>query len=121
MKTLKTFGVSAVALSLILLSSGSALAHHGDAGRYNEEAVTLKGIVVQLVMVNPHSLIMFDVTDHGKTTRWTAELGAPQGLIKNFGWSPSTIKPGMAITVIGRAVKSGDPYMNLTERAQITI
>src|SRR5215212_2908029 len=114
----KTF-LSAVALAVASLIPGSAWAHHGDAGRYNEEAVTLKGTVVQLVMVNPHSLIVFDVTDRGKTTRWTAELGGPQRLIKDFGWSPSTIKPGMAITVIGRVVKSGDPYMNLTERAQI--
>src|SRR5215203_6506297 len=108
---MKTSAVCAVALSVLLLGSGPAAAHHGDAGRYNEEAVTLKGTVVQLVMVNPHSLIVFDVTDRGKTTRWTAELGGPQRLIKDFGWSPSTIKPGMAITVIGRVVKSGDPYM----------
>jgi len=76
---------------------------------------------VQLVMVNPHALIVFDVNDGGKTTRWTAELGGPQQLIKQFGWSPTTIKPGMPITLIGRVVKSGDPYMNLTERSQITL
>jgi len=71
--------------------------------------------------VNPHALIVFDVNDGGKTTRWTAELGGPQQLIKQFGWSPQTVKPGMPITVIGRVVKSGDPYMNLTERSQITM
>jgi len=109
---------AALAFSLI---PGAAWAHHGDAGRYNEETVTLKGVVTQLVMVNPHALIIFDVDDAGKTTRWTAELGGPQQLIKQFGWSPTTIKPGMPITLIGRVVKSGDPYMNLTERAQITL
>src|SRR3954469_16792368 len=111
--------------ALVLAASlvpGLAWAHHGDAGRYNEETVTLKGTVVQLVMVNPHALIIFDVPDAtGKTTRWTAELGGPQQLIKQFGWSPSTVKPGMGLTFIGRCVKSGDPYMNLTERSQITI
>ena len=103
------------------LSPGFAWAHHGDAGRYDEEAVSLKGTVVQLVMVNPHALIVFDVNDGGKTTRWTAELGGPQQLIKQFGWSPQTVKPGMPITLVGRVVKSGDPYMNLTERSQITM
>jgi hypothetical protein len=104
------------------LVPGLAWAHHGDAGRYNEDTVTLKGTVVQLVMVNPHALIIFDVPDAtGKTTRWTAELGGPQQLIKQFGWSPSTVKGGMNITLIGRVVKSGDPYMNLTERSQITL
>ena len=111
----------AVALAVASLVPGSVWAHHGDAGRYNEEAVTLKGNVVQLVMVNPHALIVFDVNDGGKTTRWTAEMGGPQQLVKQFGWSPTTIKQGMPITLIGRVVKSGDPYMNLTERSQITM
>ena len=112
----------AVALAVASLIPGSAWAHHGDAGRYNEDPVTLKGTVVQLVMVNPHALIIFDVPDaSGKATRWTAELGGPQQLIKQFGWSPQTVKPGMSITLIGRVVKSGDPYMNLTERSQITM
>ena len=110
--------------ALVLAASlvpGLAWAHHGDAGRYNEETVTLKGTVVQLVMVNPHASIIFDVADaNGKTTRWQAELGGPQQLIKQFGWTPTTIKPGMKVTLIGRVVKSGDPYMNLTERSQIT-
>ena len=111
----------AIALAAVSLVPGSAWAHHGDAGRYNEDTVTLKGTVVQLVMVNPHALIVFDVNDNGKTTRWTAEMGGPQQLIKQFGWSPSTVKQGMPITLIGRVVKSGDPYMNLTERSQITM
>jgi Family of unknown function (DUF6152) len=111
----------AVAMAIASLIPGSVWAHHGDAGRYNEETVTLKGTVVQLVMVNPHALIVFDVNDGGKNTRWTAELGGPQQLVKQFGWSPATVKAGMPITLIGRVVKSGDPYMNLTERSQITL
>jgi len=111
------------ALLVVALSAlaSAASAHHGDAGRYNDETVTLKGTVVQVTMVNPHALITFDVTEGGKTTRWTAELGGPQQLIKQFGWTPTTVKPGMGLTFIGRVVKSGDPYMNLTERSQITI
>ena len=111
----------AVALAVASLIPGSVWAHHGDAGRYNEDPVTLKGTVVQLVMVNPHALIIVDVNEGGKNTRWTAELGGPQQLIKQFGWSPQTVKAGMPITLIGRVVKSGDPYMNLTERSQITM
>ena len=108
-----------VAVGLFL--SAPAWAHHGDAGRYNDESVTLKGTVVQLVLVNPHAQVVFDVTDAGKTTRWTAEMGGPQQLIKQYGWTPSTIKPGTNIQLTGRVVKSGDPYMNLTEKAQILL
>jgi len=104
-----------------LVLPGSAWAHHGDAGRYTEEVSTLTGTLVQLVMVNPHALIMLDVTENDTTTRWTAELGGPQQLAKQFGWTPTTIKIGSRVTLIGRRVKSGGPYMNLTERANIVL
>jgi hypothetical protein len=104
-----------------VLMSGSVLAHHGDAGRYDEEAFTLTGTVVQLVLVNPHALIMLDVTENGKTTRWTAEMGAPQQLARNFGWTPATVTIGTRLTLIGRRVRTGAPYMNLTEHANIVL
>jgi hypothetical protein len=47
--------------------------------------------------------------------------GGPQQLVKQYGWTPQTIKPGTNITLTGRVVKSGDPYMNLTEKAQILL
>ena len=118
---MKNSFVCSVAVAMGLFLAGPALAHHGDAGRYNEDQVVLKGTVVQLVMVNPHTQVVFDVTDGGKTTRWTAEMGGPQQLVKQYGWTPSTIKPGTNITLTGRVVKSGDPYMNLTEKAQILL
>ncbi len=108
-----------VCLGLLVLSV-SVQAHHGDANRYNEEVITVSGTVVEVQMVNPHTHIVFDVTDQaGKTTRWQAELGGPQQLIKQFGWTPQTMKAGTKITVIGRQLKSGAPYLNLTERANV--
>lgn len=104
-----------------LVPAGSAWAHHGDAGRYIEEVSSLTGVVAEIKFVNPHSLIMFDVTENGKTTRWTAEMGGPQQLAKQFGWTTTTLKPGTKITLIGRRVKSGAPYMNLTERSNIVL
>ena len=55
----------------------------------------------------------------GKTVRWQAELGGPQQLVKQFGWTPSTVKKGVKITLTGRRLKSGAPYLNLTERANV--
>ena len=106
----------------LLVVAGSAQAHHGDANRYNEQTITVSGTVVEVQMVNPHAHIVFDVTDAGgKTTRWQAELGGPQQLMRQFGWTPQTIKTGMKITLIGRQLKSGAPYLNLTERSQIVL
>jgi hypothetical protein len=108
-------------LAAALVLPRTASAHHGDAGRYNDEVITATGTVVELVMVNPHAMIIFDVAKDGKTTRWSAELGGPQQLQKQFGWTTQTVKPGSKITLTGRQVKSGAPYINLTERANIVL
>jgi hypothetical protein len=109
-------------MSTLLLSVVFLLAHHGDAGRYEETLTLLTGSVVELQFTNPHSIIVMDVTDEaGKPVRWRAELGGPTALIKQFGWNKTTLKPGDRITVIGRRVKSGSPYINLTEMAKIVM
>ena len=105
----------------MLVASTIASAHHGDAGRYNQDVITITGTVVNLQMVNPHGHIFLDVTQGGKTVRWQAELPAPQPLVKQFGWTPSTIKAGMTLTMIGRPLRSGAPFLNLTERANIVM
>jgi hypothetical protein len=105
-----------------LVLAGSARAHHGDAGRYVEDVTTITGTVVELQMTNPHAHIVFDAPDpNGKVVRWQAELGGPQQLIRNFGWTPNTVKPGMKIQFTGRRLKSGAPYINLTERANVVL
>jgi hypothetical protein len=110
-----------VALAVILSAVAAPLwAHHGDAGRYDENLVTLNGAVVELQMINPHSIIVLDVPDaSGKLIRWQAEMGGPNALARGFGWTRNTLKPGDKITLMGRRVKSGAPYMNLTERAVV--
>jgi hypothetical protein len=113
---------SAVAAFVLVLAAVPGLrAHHGDAGRYDEEVITVTGTVVAIQMVNPHTHIIFDVVEKGKSVRWQAELGTPQQLIKQFGWTPQTIKAGMKLTMIGRQLKGRQPYLNLTERANIVV
>jgi Family of unknown function (DUF6152) len=112
--------IALVAVVVALGLSVPVFAHHGDAGRYDESLVTLNGSVVELQMINPHSIIVIDVPGaDGKNTRWQAEMGGPNALARGFGWTKNTLKPGDKITVIGRRVKSGAPYMNLTERAVV--
>ena len=109
-----------VAIASLFISSAVS-AHHGDADRYNEDIVTVTGSVVQIQFVNPPALIVFDVTEGGKTTRWQAEMGGPQQLARQFGWTNRTLKAGDKISLTGRRAKSGAPYMNLTERANIVL
>lgn len=109
-----------VALGVAVLTA-PLTAHHGDADRYPPEVSVITGTVVEVLMTNPHAHIVFDVTEGGKTVRWQAELGGPQQLVRNFGWTPNTIKKGTNITVTGRRLRSGAPYVNLTERANVVL
>jgi hypothetical protein len=110
-------------LAMILCAaSAPVLAHHGDAGRFQENVSKVEGAVVALLFINPHSVIVLDAPapdGSGKIVRWQAEMGAPQSLTRGFGWTKNTLKAGDKITLLGRRVKSGAPYMNLTERAVI--
>ena len=117
MKKISFFGASAVVA--VLAFSGSATAHHGDAGRYIEEIVEVTGVVVESQLINPHSILVFDVTTDGKTVRWQAELGGAQTFIR-MGWA-TKVTPGTRVTLEGRRLKSGAPYMNMTERARLVL
>jgi hypothetical protein len=109
-------------VAAILLSGFPVFAHHGDAGRYEDNLTVLKGTVVELQLITPHSMVVFDAPDeNGKVMRWQAEMGARANMIKDFGWTTDTLKPGDKIIVTGRRVKSGAPYMNLTDRANIVM
>lgn len=106
----------------LLLTSVPFYAHHGDAGRFEDNVIVLTGTVVELQLVDPHSVIVLDVPDgKGGQVRWQAELGGRSGLTKGFGWTKSTLKTGDKITITGRPVKSGSPYINLTEKANVVL
>jgi len=106
----------------LLLTSIPSLAHHGDAGRYEDKVTVLTGTVVEVQLVDPHSIIVLDIPNaQGQPVRWQAELGGRAGLAKNFGWNKNTLKFGDKITITGRQVKSGAPHINLTEKANIVM
>jgi hypothetical protein len=116
------FGYLAVLAGWLVALPAPAVAHHGDAGRYDEAPYTLTGTVESLRLVNPHSIITLDVPDaNGNIVKWQAELGSPQQLMKDAGWTRTTVKAGDKLTLIGRRARSGDPYLNMTERANIVM
>jgi len=105
-----------------MLAAFPVLAHHGDAGRFEETVTVLTGTVVELQLINPHSMIVLDVPgEKGQPVRWQAEMGAKVGLVNGFGWTRDTLKAGDKITITGRKAKSGAPYMNLTEKANVVL
>ncbi|HSG65676.1 MAG TPA: DUF6152 family protein, partial [Gammaproteobacteria bacterium] len=55
----------------------------------------------------------------GNSETWQAEMGGPQQLARNFGWDRNTLSAGDRIRLTGRVVKSGAPYINLSERSRL--
>ncbi len=110
---------SLAVVAAILGATGSVLAHHGDAGRYEETITEISGTVVTLLLVNPHASIILDVEDAGGgTVRWQAEVSSANGMAR-IGWTRDTLQPGDRITLFGRVVKSGAPFINLSENARL--
>ena len=115
----RTLAHAAAAAGILMLTAASALAHHGDSGRYEDRLTTVKGKVVDLQLVNPHSFLVLDVAGQdGKTVKWRGELGSAVGM-KRWGWSKQTIKAGDTLTMTGRRLKNGSPFMTLSEGARV--
>jgi hypothetical protein len=114
---------AAIFAAALLSTAAPAIAHHGDAGRYDETPFVITGTVVEIRLTNPHSIVVFEAPDpkaEGKMTRWQAEMGGGNQL-RQLGWTKESPKVGDKITLNGRRVKSGAPYMNMTEKAQILL
>ena len=111
MKTYILGGLAAVAL---LLTAGSAAAHHSFAAEFDaDKPITLKGIVTKVEWTNPHVWFYVNVKDEktGEVTNWGAEMGPPHGLQRR-GWRRETLKIGEEVTVVGSRAKNGSNRMN---------
>ncbi len=96
-RKLVTFFVLATGLLAIC---GTALAHHGEAGSYdNTVRITVKATVSEIVWVNPHAQLYIDFkNDKGENEHWGIEMLSPGNLVR-IGWNKSTFKPGDAVLV----------------------
>jgi len=110
--------VSLVGAALVSMSA-AVVAHHGDAGRYEDKLTTVKGTVVELQLINPHSVLVMDVKgDAGDVVRWRGEAGSATQL-KGWCWTNNVIKVGDTVTMVGRRLKNGSPYMTLSENSRV--
>ena len=78
-----------VCVFVLLVIPVSLHAHHSQAlARYDaDHPATLNGTVVEVRLINLHSVLVFDVTDaRGQAGRWRAELPAAVALHK-AGWT----------------------------------
>jgi hypothetical protein len=95
-----------IALVFVLGVSSSLRAHHSFAAEFDaNQPVTLKGTVVKMDWVNPHTWIHLDVKNpDGTVTRWMIEGGTPNTLLRR-GITKETVAPGTEIIVDGYQTK----------------
>ena len=100
-------------LGALLVAQG-ALAHHSSAMFDASREVEIKGVVKTFKFENPHVYIVVTVRDEksGASTDWYVEAASVRGLAM-AGWRRSTLKPGDAVTIIGKPLRDGQPGANL--------
>ncbi len=84
------------------------IAHHNAASHYLiDQTITVKGIVTEFRLINPHARIYFDVTsDAGEVEQWLGE-GNASSVLRRRDWTNDTLQPGDGITISGSPARDG--------------
>ena len=114
---MRTKLIRAVAGAALLVATAAPLiAHHSFAAEFDvSKPVTIKGKVVKVEWVNPHTWIHIEVpSPDGKAERWAVEGAAPNALIRR-GWTKNSLPYGIDITIEGFQAKDGSYRANARE------
>ena len=95
-------------LLLLLSSAVSVVAHHAFAAEFDAtKPFKIKGTVVKMEWINPHTWLHLDVKRaDGKTERWMIEGGPPNALYRR-GFSKTSLPVGAELVVEGFRAKDG--------------
>jgi hypothetical protein len=102
-----------VGIAGLLMAAAPMWAHHAFAAEFDaQKPVKLRGTVVKVEFINPHSWIHIDVKDaDGKVTRWMVEGGSPNALFRR-GVNKDALPQGTEIMVDGYQAKDGSNRAN---------
>ena len=103
------FQFAGAIVGAVALAAVPAQAHHSFAMFDMTKEVTVSGTVKQFQWTNPHAYIQVVAKDEqGRDVEWSMEMGAPMYLYAR-GWRPTTIKPGMTISITINPLRNGKP------------
>lgn len=90
------------AVAALLVAALPAAAHHAFGGEFDaNRPVLLKGKLVKVEWVNPHSWIHVEVTNaRGEKEVWMVEGGSPNSLLRR-GVTKDSLKIGTEVVVDG--------------------
>ena len=114
MRAVTAFAVVGAGIGLLAALAGPpAEAHHAFAAEFDASApIELRGTVVRMEWVNPHTWIHIDVAEEdGAQARWMIEGGPPSALLRR-GFTKRDLLAGTEVFVEGFRSKDGTNKAN---------
>ena len=96
------------AAAALVWGTSTTSAHHAFAAEFDAtKPIRLKGTVVKMEWINPHTWLHLEVKrPDGKTERWMIEGGPPNALYRR-GFNKNSLPVGAEILVEGFRAKDG--------------
>jgi hypothetical protein len=110
---MRTSRLAIATLSALLVTGAAVSAHHSFAAEFDaNKPIQLRGTVVRVEWINPHTWIHIDVKEaDGSTARWMIEGGTPNTLLRR-GLTKASLPEGTEIVVDGYRAKNGSNRAN---------
>jgi uncharacterized protein DUF6152 len=97
----------------LVISGAPLLAHHAISAIYDSsKRVSVEGTVREFQFINPHPLLIINVSDGGTTLEWRLEMDNRYELIDE-GMKADTLKPGDRVVASGSLSRTNPQGMYL--------